>query len=247
MEHSILNEMEPQLRLIVKAIEKGVGEDIREYKRSSQKATDNAVRLMRADNINTNLRDNIVSDTIELKFFKRFSWTGCLLIDRLHKLTITICTKQTLHSIPLNKNRHVPHYLQTILHVENEEVEAIPDQPNLFDFPQEERFSDEEYRRDYEKIMEDDITFNDDYRHWVITYEAVNYIVTTISMMKLDKHFQMAKEINLESLLSPDYSELTMAGDVPSKNKDVHSLISVKPKKTIDRVLPKRREEEKQA
>ena len=247
MEHDIIREIEPLLRLVVKAIEKGVGEDIREYKTATHKATDNAIRLMRADNINTNLRDNVVSDIIELKYFKRFSWTGCLLIDRLHKFTFTICTKQTLKGIPMNKNRHVPHYLQTILHIENEGVEPMSDQPNLFYYPQDERFSDEEYRRDYEKIMEDDISFDDEYLHWVIAYEAVNYSVTSISMMKLDKFFQMAKEIKLESFLAPDYSELTMEEDTPSKNKDVHSLISVKPKKNIDRVLPKRKEEEKQA
>ena len=56
------------LRLIVKAIEKGIGADVRDYIASTDKATNNAVRMMRADNINTNLRNSVVSETVELKY-----------------------------------------------------------------------------------------------------------------------------------------------------------------------------------
>ena len=226
------NEMEPLLRLIVKAVEKGVGEDIRDYLTSTDKATNNAVRLMRADNINTNLRDSVVSDTIELKYFNRSAWVGCLLIDRQHCLTFTICTKQTLESIPKKPNRHIPHYLQTILYVQNSEVEAQYKQSTLFDGMPEEvnQFSNEEYQRDYENIMDDDLSFGDKYQHWVVVYEASHLSVTSISLMLLDKDFQTAQEIKLDNLLKPDFSELTTTEATSLPKQDAHSLVTVKPK-----------------
>jgi len=252
----ILAEMQPQLKLIVKAIQKGVGEDVREYKNTTNKATDNAVPFMRADNINTNLRDSVASDSLELKYFKRCSWTGCLLIDRLNKRTITICSKQTLERIPRKTDRRIPHYLQTILYVQNSKVEGVSEQPDLFYYPHEDRFSEEEYRRDYEEIMDDEISFGDRYVHWVVVYEALHYTVTSIAMKKLDQYFRTAQEIRLEELLSPDFRDLTMESSSSDQAKDVHSLVSVKSKVqvAVDGIakpepiaVPKKMKEEKQA
>lgn len=229
MDH-ILAEMQPQLKLIVKAIQKGVGEDVREYKNTTNKATDNAVPFMRADNINTNLRDSVASDSLELKSFKRCSWTGCLLIDRLNKRTITICSKQTLERIPRKTDRRIPHYLQTILHIQNSDVEYVSEQPDLFYYPSENQFSEEEYRLDYAEIMEDEIAFGDGYVHWVVVYEATHYTVNSIAMKKLDQYFRTAQEIKLENLLSPDFRDLTMESSHSDQPKDAHALVSVKPR-----------------
>ena len=223
--------LQPLLQLIVKAIEKGVGEDIRDYLQSTDKATNNAVRMMRADNINTNLRNNVVSDTVELKYFKRSSWTGCLLIDRVHKVTISICTKQTLEAIPRKADRRIPHYLQSILYVQNSDVEPRYVQQTLGDYYPEERswFSDEEYHDDYKNIMEDDLEFGDDYRHLVVVYEASHFEVTSISVKLLTPGFRTAQAYALDSLLRPDFSELTSEAPVEQK-KDARSLVSVKAK-----------------
>ena len=101
-----IEEMKPLLKLIVKAVEKGVGEDIRNYLDQNDDATTNCVRLMRADKINTNLRDSVLPamSAVELKYFNRSAWTGCLLIDRENSVTYTICSRQTLDSIPKKKN-----------------------------------------------------------------------------------------------------------------------------------------------
>lgn len=253
-----ITEMESLLKLIVKAVEKGVGEDVRDYLKSTNKATNNAVRLMRADNINTNLRDSVISDTLELKYFNRPAWTGCLLIDRAHQITFTICTKQTLESIPKKPDRHIPHYLQTILYIQNADVEPQYEQATLFDCMPAvmSEFSDEEYHRDYKNIMDEDLSFGDGYQHWVIVYEASHFAVTSISMKMLDKNFRMAQEIKLDNLLKPDFAELTLEETPSQQIKDAHSLVSVKQKvkKAADgtsqqetRILPKKMEEEKQA
>lgn len=223
-----LEEMQPQLKIIVKAIQKGVGEDVKEYKYSTNKATYNAVPFMRADNINTNLRDNAELSSLELKYFKRCSWTGCLLIDRVNKRTITICSKQTLDRIPKKTDRRIPHYLQTILYVQNSDVEYISNQPDLFYYPSDNQFSEDVYRRDYETIMEDEISFGDDYLHWVVVYEASNYIVTSISIKKLDKFFRTSQEFKLEHLLSLDFGDLTSERSPANQVKDSHFLVSVK-------------------
>ena len=252
-------ESESLLRLIVKAVEKGVGEDIKEYLRSNNKATYNAVPFMRGDNINTNLRDSVVSDTVELKYFKRSAWTGCLLIDRQHKTTYTICTKQTLEMIPKKKDRRIPHYLQSILYVQNSGVEAACYQMSLGDcFPEEvPGFSEEEFRNDYDNIMEEEVSFDDGYTHLVVVYEAEHFSITSIAVKLLDPDFRTAQEYSLEDLLKPDFSELTIpeTGDQAQK-KDSHNLVSVKSglkksaesapqKETI--ITPKKKEEGKQA
>ena len=222
--------MKPLLSKIVKAIEKGCGEDVRTYLMSTDKATNNALRLMRSDNINTNLRDSVVSEMVELKRFKRSAWVGCLLIDRENKFTYTICTKQTLESIPKKPDRRIPHYLQTILHIQNAEVKVQCKQMNLLEYMPEVAtdFSDEEYQNDYQSIMEDDLSFGDDYLHLVIVYEVSHYNVISVSMKVLDKDFQAAREYSLTGMLQPDFGELTIQNNNEEQKKDAHRLVSVK-------------------
>lgn len=224
------SKMEQNLRLIVRAIEKGVGEDVREYLNSTDKATNNAVRLMRADNINTNLRNSVMSDLMQLKYFKRYGWTGCLLIDRENKVTFTICTERTLAAIPRKLDRRIPHYLQTILYVQNANVKPMYEQVKIpaFGYGQQlSMFSDEEFRHDYESIMEDELTFEDDYVHYVIAYEVNHYDIVSINLRLLDKNFRKAQEYPLDALLQPDFSELT-SEHRKADRKDAHSLVSVK-------------------
>ena len=252
-----IDNMKPLLTRIVKAVEKGCGEDIRGYLMSTDKATNNAVRLMRADNINTNLRDSVTSETVELKYFNRSAWVGCLLIDRENRVTYTICTKQTLERIPKKPNRRIPHYLQTILHIQNIEVEAQYQQMELFQYMPEifPEFSDEKYREDYQNIMEEELSIDDDYLHLVIVYEAAHYNIISIAMRVLDKDCQTVEEYPLTSLLQPDFSELTQIAE-KEQTKDAHSLVSVKaglqrsdesaPKQGA-KILAKRMEEKKQA
>ena len=70
---------------IGKAIEKGVGEDIRTYLANSDNAVNNAIAFLRGDYIVTNIRNTVESETVEIKYFKRSSWTGCIILDSMRQ------------------------------------------------------------------------------------------------------------------------------------------------------------------
>ena len=141
---------------IGKAIEKGVGEDIRTYLANSDNAVNNAIAFLRGDYIVTNIRNTVESETVEIKYFKRSSWTGCIILDRKDKHSYSVCARKTLERIPKNITRRSPHYLQTILNTENRDEEAVGRQMSLadFGFSVGNQFTEEEYEKDFFAIME---------------------------------------------------------------------------------------------
>ena len=104
---------------IGKAVEKGVSEDINTYLLNSDSVTNNAVVFLRGDRINTNIVNSVKSDVVEVRYFKRSAWQGCIVIDRNNKLTFSVASKNTLERIPQKKRRSCPHFLQTLLNTEN--------------------------------------------------------------------------------------------------------------------------------
>lgn len=225
-----VSRMDSLLRNIVWAINKGIGDDVREYLSETHKETNNAIILMRGDNINTNLRNFVVSDTVELKKFRRSAWQGRILIDRENKFTITICTQQTLDAISRKRNRRIPHYLMTILHILNGDLKAPVKQMHLADlYPDEFTvFTDEEFMDDFEEIMEDEINYDDGYRHGVVVYEARNMEIDTISFLILDQDLDTVHEYSLKEMVQPSFSDLTAEDESQSRKKIVHNLVSVK-------------------
>ena len=212
---------------IGQALAKAVGPDIRLYRATHELETYNSIRILRGDYINTNLKAMV--DGMELHTFKRSSWDGRLLIDRRNYLTYSICTKQTLESIPKAKNRHIPHYLQSILHVENADVKPVYKQMILPGMQAEiMSFDEEEYRDDYMQVIGEDITFDDRYHHLVITYETKQGEITYISAKLLDPNCELSQEYSMMDLLKPDYIELSV--DVAEKpaTKDARNLVGVK-------------------
>ena len=212
---------------IVAAIVKGVGQDVRDYYKDNPDETHNALKLVRGDKINTNLRNFVVSDSVELKTFKRYSWEGRLIIDRQHKITITICTVQTLEAIPNKKNRTCPHYLMSILHVENSDV--VPNYKQMSLFQNDDQFSDEVLDNDYKSIMDDDVTIEDCYKHLAIVYKTDGLNVSYIAARLLNPNFLTGCEYSLDKFLTPDFGDLTMDNNTTDSNKnDVSRLINVK-------------------
>ncbi len=243
---------------IGKAIEKGVGEDIRTYLANSDNAVNNALSFLRGDYIVTNIRNTVESDSVEIKYFKRSSWIGCIVLDRTDKYSYSVCASKTLERIPTNMTRRSPHYLQTILNIENKDEEAVGKQMSLVDlgFSIGNQFTEEEYEEDYLAIMEEALSRADDYRHWVITYEAAHNSLTDLSAVLLDREFGIVKKISLMELMKPDFGALTSAVPKEEKEKDAHSLVSVKPgligrraseKEKHIEILPKFVEESREA
>ena len=237
MEELDVNNIRFELGLIVKSITKAVGPDIMNYLINNNMDTYNAISYLRGDFINTNLRDTIVSinDNVELKHFKRFIWTGSLLIDHQHKTTITISTKSTLNRIRAERNRKNPHYLQSICHVLNGDLLADCKQMKLSDlegFDVQPLFGDEVYENDFDTIMDAAISPEEGYRHYVVAYEAERLEVKSLSLMILDKDLDVVRDISLMDLLQPDFGNLTVPSikteGMPEK-QDVHRLIKIKP------------------
>lgn len=242
------------LQGICASIEKAIGEDTKEYLTSYNNETNNAVKHIRGDRINTNLRNTVVSNTIELHPFRRRSFDGRLLIDRKNKLTYTICKKQTLLDIPRNKDRTIPHYLQSILSIQNSNVEAEYTQMTLAGFTPTCDFAHEVYLEDYKDIMGEDISFDDEYLHIVVVYEAYKYKITYIAAEVLTPDFNIGQMHNMMYLIQPDFMDLTSESESEFEKKDAHSLVAVKPslvKKKLPKQEPlvsaKKEEEEKQA
>lgn len=243
---------------IGKAIEKGVGEDIRTYLANSDNAVNNALGFLRGDYIVTNIRNTVASETVEIKYFKRSSWTGCIILDRINKNSYSVCAEKTLKRIPKNKDRKSPHYLQTILNTENREEKGDGRQMSLSDygFSIGEQFTEAEYEKDFLSIMEEALSLTDNYRHWIITYEAEHNSLVGLSAVLLDGEFCVVKNIPLMEMMKPDFGSLTFTNSKDEEKKDVHNLVSVKPgligrkaseKELHIEILPKSIDESKDA
>lgn len=197
--------------------------------------TNNAIILLRGDFINTNLRNMFAgSENIELKHFKRFVWTGHLLIDRKHKIVITISSRSTLYRVRRVNGRKNPYYVQTMCHVLNGDLEAPCKQMSLGDIEGIEMdppFAEEVYEADFESIVDAAISQGDGYRHCLVTYEADGFDLKTVSIMLLDKDLDTVQEISLMDLLQPDFGNLTAPvakSEEEPQQKDAHSLVKVK-------------------
>ena len=88
--------------------------------------------------------------------------------------------------------------------------------------------TDEEFMDDFEEIMEDEINYDDGYRHGVVVYESRSMEIDTISFLILDQDLDTVHEYSLKEMVQPNFSDLTIEDESQSRTKDVHSLVSVK-------------------
>lgn len=235
------------LRKIVRAIEKACGEDIYNYLQENHTETNNVLSFLRGDFINSNLREFVVNDDIELIPFSRNGWSGRILFDKNNKNTYTITTKRTLEAIPKKKGRTMPHYLQSLLFVENGELEAPVKQISLCDFEEFGlvEFEPYELEKDFCNIMCNRISSYAGCRHYVIAYEVEHREVVDISVMFLDKDFDIIEDYSLNEYLKPDFVNLTESdtiSDSTYKEDNATPLVSIK-----EGIKPKLRVTEKRA
>lgn len=232
-------------RKIVYCIDKGIGDDMQQYLSDNHRETNNAIILLKGDNINTNLRNHVVKDDIDLVPFQRYGWAGRIVIDRKDHITYSIMTEGTLSTVPKKKNRENPHYLQSILYVENKDCIAKERQMTLEDFGIT-IFDTDVLEQDFEKISQGLINIEEDYKHYIIAYKAENREIRDIKLKFLDKDFNIVDEISLMKYLKPDFAELTNIGSIEdideNKESDKKGLVAIK-----SGIKPKLREIEKKA
>lgn len=233
------------LRKIVYCIEKAIGDDLQQYLRENHRETNNALILLRGDNINTNLRNHVVKDDIDLVPFQRYGWSGRIIIDRREHITYSIMTEGTLSGVPKKKNRENPHYLQSVLYAENKNCIAKERQMTLEDFGIT-VFDREVLEQDFEKISQGMIDVVEDYKHYIIAYNAENGEIKDIKLKFLDKDFNIVDEASLRQYIKPDFARLTDVGPVDDTNEEKKSdkkgLVAIK-----SGIKPKLREIEKKA
>lgn len=202
------------MRRIVRAIDKAITDDVPQYLRENHKETNNAAIHMRGDCINENLRKLVVGGDIEFVPFKRYVWQGRIIVDRAEKITYTITTQKTLRAVP-RKQRNKPHFLQTILYMENGGYEAPVKQMTLIGFFP---FEAEDLENDYNSIVEGLIDPAKGYRHYVIAYDADGSELRDIQLEFLDKDFNIIATASLNEYIKPDFARLT---DVEPVDEDL--------------------------
>jgi len=233
------------LRKIVYCIDKAIVEDVPKYLRDSHLETTNGIGLTKGDYINTNLRNHVITDGIDLVPFKRYAWSGRIVVDRIGHITYSIMTEETLSSIPKKKNRERPHYLQTVLYVENGECIAQYQQMTLQELGIT-IFDGEALEQDFENISQGRIDKNEDYRHYIIVYQAEHGEIKSIKLKLLDKNFNVVDEVSITKYIKPDFARLTdieaIEGVDEENIEDKKGLLAVK-----KGLQPQLRELEKQA
>ncbi|MBS5283284.1 MAG: hypothetical protein KHY46_05345 [Clostridiales bacterium] len=258
MKDNISDNLKAIMIRIGRAIAKAVGEDIRNYIATNENVTNNALPFLRGDYIHTNIKKALENREAELKFFNRSFWKGIVIIDREDQISISVCSQNTLNRISKNINHKSPHYMQTILNVENKNEIASIKQMSIADLDPsfDCGFSDEDYEKDFFAIMEVSPAMFENYRHWVVSYEAEHYQLAKLSATLFDRNFNVVQELSLLETLKPDFGELTASDIKNKKQDDVHNLVSVKaglvgrkasePEKRTE-ILPKSVEESKEA
>lgn len=197
---------EMMIRRTVRAIQKAIEEDVPEFCQENHMETMNSVRYVRSDKINDNLRNHVVSEDIILISFKRRSWDGRMLVDQKNYITYTITTQQNLAAIPKKKNRSCPHFLQSILAIENGDLHGKYEQMTLFPM---EQFEDDVLEEDYKKIVSGVLSPDSGYRHYVVAYAFEKNELLDVNMILLDKVFNTVNEISLNEFIKPDFAKLT--------------------------------------
>lgn len=237
-------EVEFDINLIARmvyAINKAVTVNIPQQLQEQHLETNNYIAHMRGDWINENLRRSVVTDGVDLVCFRRTSWKGRLLVDHRSHTSYSITTIENLRRIP-KKHRLHPHFLQTILSIENAGYEGQYSQTSFLP----DIYSPEEYENDYSEIFAGMLDPDSGYHHCVIAYGVEGDEITDIRLEFLDPNFYVVDELSLTEYIRPDFAKLTepswTTNDLPEEpaktSKDLPQL------KTA--VVAKLREVEKQ-
>lgn len=194
------------IRRLVRAIQKAIEEDIPEFCRENRMETMNSVRYIRGDKINENIRNLVISDDIMLISFRRYSWDGRMIIDQKNRISYTVTTKQNLEAIPKKKDRKCPHFLQSILTVENGDLQGQYVQQTLFSL---EQFEEDVLEDDYMKIVAGILSPDSGYHHYVVTYEFERSNLLEVKLVLLDRGFNVVSELDVSDFIKPDFGLLT--------------------------------------
>ncbi len=219
-------------RKLVWAINKAVADDIPLMFSEHLLDTHNFLGHFRGDCINTNLRLGITAEHITIFPFQRSGYAGRLVIDHVNKISYSITTEQNLRSIPRKRGRRTPHFLQTLLGIENAAYESECKQLTLISMN---LFDEKTLQEDFESIIASLFTPDEGYVHYIIAYTPGKSGLLEVQLLFLDKDFDVIDAQSLNEFIAPDYAELTAHRDIPDTSGDttaepnVRSIIGLKP------------------
>ena len=218
-------------RMLVWAINKAVADDIPLIFSEHPLDTHNFLGHFRGDCINTNLRLIINAENITMLPFQRSGYAGRLVIDHTNKVTYSITTEQNLRSIPRKKGRRTPHFLQTLLGIENVGYESGCKQLTLMPMN---LFDEKTLQEDFESIIASLFSPDEGYIHYIIAYTSGKSGLLDVQLLFLDRDFDVIDSASLNDFIVPDYAELTASQDTfytsaMAPEPNVRALIGLKP------------------
>lgn len=165
----------------------------------------NCLGSMKSDVINTKLKEVLTSENYIIHKFKRYAWEGRFILDLDSKSVISITSIPNLNRIPIDKNRKVPHYMQSILNCLNNDIEAN----KQMSFELGKTFDNDVYEKDFKDIFYDlNIDF-EEYTYYVVAYDYKFNKVSEMNWYLLGNEFNVAEKESIMSLINPDFLDLT--------------------------------------
>lgn len=223
------------IRRIVYAIFRALTEDFPQARRGNRMETNNRFRMAAGDFVNENLRSLVVDENVTLIPFSRGGWEGRILVDNLENVTYSIMRRKTLHNAIKNKKRLTPYYLQTLLVNENGDCRGHSKQLHLFG-EEPTLFSKEEFKEDFDQIMQGQIDKTKDYRHYTFVYETKKNEITDIRLLFLDGDYAEIDSADLKLYLTPDFASLT--SNVYEEQKHIEANVKEKHNGGLVKVRP---------
>jgi hypothetical protein len=173
----------------------------------------------------------ITLENVTILPFQRSGYAGRLVIDHTNKISYSITTEQNLRSIPKKKGRRTPHFLQTLLGIENAGYESECKQLSIMPMN---LFDKETLQEDFESIVASIFAPDEGYVHYIVTYIPSKSGLLDVRLLFLDKDFDVIDFECLNEFIAPDYAELTDSRSIPdtstaTPDPNVRSLIGLKP------------------
>ncbi len=182
---------------------------------------------MKANFINSRLKEFVTKTEATIHGFRRYSWQGRIIIDRVSKCTFSISTHSNLNSVFNKKGRQKPHYLQSFFAVENQKCYNPHEQLTLIDTRP---FDYKTFENDYRNIMDSEADETMNFTHYVVAYTVLPSGMLDVDLLLFDSHFAEIERTSLDRFISPDYGKLTetSATKPTSAVKSTRNLVSLK-------------------
>lgn len=202
---------------IANVIAEALEQDFLECKYKLNLDTLNCLGDMKSDVINTKLKEVLTSQNYIIHKFKRRAWEGRFILDLTTKSLISITSISNLNRISMDKNRKVPHYMQSILNCLNNEIEAN----KQMSFELGKTFDNDVYEKDFKNIFYGINIDFEEYTYYVVAYDYKFNKISEMNWYLLGNQFNIAEKESIMSLISPDFLDLTS-----SENESDDKLIN---------------------